>query len=251
MRHRTLIFSAFSAMLLAVPAVTSATQWKDALSVLQQAAGQQGQANGSIASLSDGDIANGLKEALAQGTRSAVNSLGHADGFWGNAAARIPMPDAIQKMERTIRGIGAGSLVDEFHLSLNRAAEQAVPVAADVFANSVKKLTLSDVRGILTGPNNAATEYFRRTTSDSLSAKFKPIVMRATAKVGVANSYRQMTASAGPFASALGAPSDLDGFVTQKALDGLFVQVASEEARIRENPAARGTAILRKVFGAK
>ncbi len=247
MRHALPLAFAIAAMPLAV----GASQWQDILAAMQRAATQQDQPGGSLAGLSNTDIAAGLKAALAQGTRTAVASLGHSDGYWSNAAARIPMPSALSKLERTLRGIGLGGTVDQFHLSLNRAAEQAVPVAADVFAASVQNLTLADVRGILTGPSDAATQYFKRTTSEVLTAKFRPIVANATAQVGVAQSYKQLAASAGPFAAALGAPTDLDGYVTQKALDGLFIQVAAEEARIRENPAARGSAILKKVFGAQ
>lgn len=232
------------------PQTVAASQWKDILGAVQQAAGPQGSADGQLAALSNSDIAAGLKAALAQGTRTAVNNLGRSDGFWGNAAARIPLPAPIAKLERTVRGIGMGGPVDQFHLSLNRAAEQAVPVAAEVFAQSVQRLTLEDVRGILTGPSDAATQYFRRSTSATLTAKFRPLVAKATANVGVVQSYQQLAVSAGPFAAALGAPSDLDGYVTQKALDSLFVQVAAEEARIRSNPAARGSTILKKVFGA-
>lgn len=233
-----------------LPLSVAAFTWKDALGAVQQAATQQG-ADDSLAALSNSDIAAGLKAALAQGTKSAVANLGRSDGFWSNAAARIPMPKPVRKIESLVRSAGLGGSIDQFHLSLNRAAEQAVPVAADVFAQSVQKLTLEDVRGILTGPNDAATQYFKRTTSDTLTAKFRPIVSKATANVGVAQSYKQIVSSAGPFAASLGASSDLDGYVTQKALDSLFVQVAAEEARIRENPAARGSAILKKVFGAK
>lgn len=242
---RTLLIAAFAA---ALPLTAGASIWKDALKSMQQTATPQGS---SLDALSNSDIAAGLKAALAQGTRTAVANLGRNDGFWGNAAARIPMPSGLKKLEKTVRGLGMGGYADQFHLSLNRAAEQAVPVAADVFVQSVQKLTLDDVRGILTGPGDAATQYFRRTTTDTLTAKFRPIVAGATAKVGVAQSYKQLSANAGPFAAAFGAPSDLDGYVTQKALESLFLQVAAEELRIREDPAARGSEILRKVFGAR
>jgi len=233
-----------------MPLGAAASKWKDALGAVQQAAQQPG-VGGSLATLSNGEIAAGLKAALAQGTRTAVAHLGRTDGFWGNAAARIPLPKPIRKVEGLVRGIGMGASIDQLHLSLNRAAEQAVPVAAEVFATAVEKLTLDDVRGILTGPNDAATQYFKRTTSETLTARFRPLVAKATADVGLAQSYQQMVASAGPFAASLGSSADLDAFVTQKALDSLFVQVAAEEARIRENPAARTSDILRKVFGAK
>lgn len=242
---------ALTLLVAALPLTVAAAQWKDLLGAAQQAAQQQGAAgNPSLAALSNSDIAAGLKAALAQGTRTAVANLGRSDGFWGNAAARIPLPTPIAKIEKTVRGFGLGAPIDQLHLSLNRAAEQAVPVAADVFASAVQKLTLNDVRGILQGPGDAATQYFKRTTSEALTARFRPLVSKATAQVGVAQSYKQLVTSAGPFAASLGASSDLDGYVTQKALDSLFVQVAAEEARIRSDPAARGSEILQRVFGA-
>ena len=235
--------------LAALPLRAPAPQWKDVLGAVQQ--GMQAQQGGNLAALTDGEIAQGLKAALAQGTRTAVNNLGKSDGFWANLAARVPLPPAVQRTEKTLKKIGLGSLTSNFHLTLNRAAEQAVPVAADVFADAVNKLSLADVRGILTGPKDSATQYFRRMSTDTLTVKFRPLVERATGQAGVAASYKQLTARAGPLASAFGAPSDLDGYVTQKALDGLFLQVAAEEARIRDNPAARGSEILKKVFGAR
>ena len=220
-------------------------QWKDFLGGLKSASPQ------GLGALSDSDIAAGLKAALGQGTRSAVLSLGRADGFWGNAAARIPVPPTLARLEKTVRKAGMGSYADQFHLSLNRAAEQAVPVAADVFASAVQQMTIADARSILTGPQDAATQYFRRSTGELLRVKFRPLVAQATAKAGVAASYKQLTGAAGPFAAALGAPTDLDGYVTDQALDRLFLQVAAEETRIRDNPAARGSEILKKVFGSR
>ena len=203
---------------------------------------------GASSALSDADIGAGLKEALANGTKTAVNQLGRSDGFWSDARFRIPLPGPLEKADAMLRGFGAGPKLDELHLSMNRAAEKAVPVAADVFSEAVKKLSLSDVRGILGGPPDAATQYFKRTTSDTLMAKFKPIVAGITAKAGLAQQYKSVLGSAGPLASSLGAP-DLDSFVAEKALNGLFLRVADEEKNIRENPAARGSELLKKVFG--
>lgn len=197
--------------------------------------------------LSDQDIGAGLKEALAKGTKTAVNQLGSSDGFWSNERFRIPLPKPLQKADALLRGFGAGPKLDELHLSMNRAAESAVPVAADVFSEAVKKLTLEDVRGILGGAPDAATQYFRKATSDTLMAKFKPIVAGITAKAGLVQQYKGVLASAGPLASSLGAP-DLDDYVTRKALDSLFLRVADEEKSIREDPAARSSELLKKVF---
>ena len=200
--------------------------------------------------LSDSDIASGLKEALAKGTKAAVNQLGRADGFWGNPRFRIPLPGPVQQIQGMLQQAGMGGQIEQLHLSFNRAAEQAVPVAADVFSEAVRKLTLNDVRSILNGPQDAATQYFKRSTSDTLTVKFKPIVSRVTAKVGLVQQYNSVIGSAGPMASMMGAPTDVDGYVTQKALDGLFLGVADEEKQIRTNPAARTSDILQKVFGA-
>lgn len=202
---------------------------------------------GAAGALSDQDIGAGLKEALAKGTKTAVTQLGSSDGFWSNERFRIPLPGPLAKADTMLRQFGAGPKLDELHLSMNRAAEQAVPVAADVFSEAVKKLTLTDVRSILGGAPTAATDYFRRTTTDTLTAKFRPIVAGITAKAGLAQQYKAVLGSAGPLASSLGAP-DLDGYVTQKALDGLFLRVADEEKNIRENPAARTSELLKKVF---
>lgn len=234
--------SAFTAVLLLAPlAATQADKFSDfANQVLQQP--------GANSALSNADIGAGLKEALAKGTRSAVNQLGRSDGFWSDARFRIPLPGALAQADALLRGVGAGPKLDELHLAMNRAAENAVPVAADVFAEAVRKLTLNDVRGILGGAPDAATQFFKRTTSSTLAAKFKPIVAGITAKAGLVQQYNAVLSSAGPLAASLGAP-DVNSYVTQKALDGLFLRVADEEKDIRQNPAARSSALLKKVFG--
>jgi hypothetical protein len=203
--------------------------------------------------LSDSDIAAGLKQALAKGTTAAVNELGRSGGFWDNPRFRIPLPSTVEKIENMLQGSGMGNQLDDLHLSFNRAAEQAVPVAADVFGEAVQKLSLDDVRGILNGPQDAATQYFRRATSDTLTAKFKPIVSGITAKVGLAQKYNNVMGQAGPMASMLGGGNNLDlnDYVTRKTLDGLFVRVGDEEKSIRSNPAARTTELMQKVFGSK
>jgi hypothetical protein len=201
------------------------------------------------AGLSDADIGAGLKEALAKGTREAVNQLGHTDGFWSNERFRIPLPGIVLKAQSLLQTAGYGPQVDALHLQMNRAAEQAVPVAADVFSEAVQKLTLDDVRGILSGGDDAATQYFKRTTSDTLTTRFKPIVAKITAQSGLVQQYNSVLAGAGPMASMLGEKGDINSFVTQKALDGLFLRVGDEEKNIRQNPAARSSELLKKVFG--
>lgn len=204
--------------------------------------------------LSSDEIAGGLKEALGKGVERAVTTLGRQDGFLKDAAVMIPTPEPLKKVEKTLRALGQDKLVDDFVTTMNRAAEQAVPEAAAVLGDSVKQMTLEDAKTILTGTNNAATAYFRRTSETNLYERFLPIVQKATAQTGVTGAYKAMAqkASFGGVSamSLLGQNTpDIDGYVTHKALDGLFVKIADEEKRIRENPVARTSDLLQKVFG--
>ncbi|MDE2148759.1 MAG: DUF4197 domain-containing protein [Gammaproteobacteria bacterium] len=200
--------------------------------------------------LPDSDIAAGIKQALAKGTRTAVNQLGRQGGFWDNARFRIPLPGPVEKVQGLLKEAGMGAQVEQLHLTINRAAEQAVPVAADVFAQAVQKLTIDDARQILAGPPDAATQYFKRTTSAALTAKFEPIVAGVTSRLGVVQQYDKVMAAAGPLAGMLGGNPSLNDYVTRKALAALFTRVGEEEKSIRENPAARTTDLLKAVFGA-
>src|SRR5262245_20597608 len=211
-------------------------------------------ATGSVAGLSNDQMISGLKEALAKGVQHAVTNLGKSDGFLKDAQVKIPLPSSLKKVERTLRTLGQDQLADEFITTMNRAAEQAVPEAASVLGDAVKQMTLADAKAILTSTNTAATDYFRRTSTTNLHERFLPIVKAATEKVGVTAAYRRMTdkAGLGGFgASLLGKESlDIDDYVTRKALDGLFIKIAEQEKLIRENPAARTSELLQKVFGA-
>ncbi len=205
--------------------------------------------------LSQEEITGGLKEALSKGVERAVTMLGREDGFLKDVGVKIPMPESLQKVERTLRTLRQDKLADEFVTTMNRAAEQAVPEAAAVLGDSVKQMSIADAKTILTGTNNAATQYFRRTSETNLFARFHPIVQKATEEVGATRIYKQMmdqvSFGGGLGLSLLGKDTiDLDGYVTRKALDGLFVKIAEEETRIRENPVARTTDLLQKVFGA-
>ena len=194
----------------------------------------------------------GIKEALAIGTEKAVKSLGRANGYFGNAAVKILMPSSLQKVAELARMAGYQKQVDEFILSMNRAAEAAVPVASRYFGDAIRDMTLEDVRGILTGGDTAATEFFRRKTSDKLYVEFKPIVSSKVDQVGATKAYKDMMGRYEAVPLMMGGPSlDLDDYVTRKALDGLFTMVGREEKRIRTNPAARTTDLLRTVFGGK
>jgi len=200
--------------------------------------------------LTESEIAAGLREALATGTERAVDRIGVTDGFWRNAAINIPLPDQIKKVEKTLRTLGQGRTVDEFHLSLNRAAEAAAPEAAAIFGTAIRGMTLADARQILNGPNNAATEYFRGKTLPTLSARFKPIVTKATASVGATRKYKELAGKVAKYSSGFQL-QDLDAYVTDRALAGLFHTLADEELRIRQDPAARTTELLKRVFGSK
>jgi hypothetical protein len=209
-------------------------------------------------SLSQDQIVQGLKEALAKGVQHAVTNLGHDGGFLTNLNVRIPIPAKLQSVEKTLRFLKQDKLADEFIATMNHAAEQAVPQAAGVFGDAITGMTIADAKNILTGTNNAATQYFRRVTETNLFAKFLPIVKQSTDQTGVTSAYKRFIDKAGQGSvlgslgeSLLGNESvDLDSYVTNKALDGLFTMVAQEEARIRENPVARTSELLRKVFGA-
>ena len=214
--------------------------------VLQGAAG----ATGRPGALSESDIAAGLKEALAVGTQRTVAKVGTMDGFWRDAAIRIALPDQVKKAEKTLRTLGQGALVDEFHMSLNRAAEKAAPEAASIFGDAIRSMTLADARGILNGPNNAATEYVRGKTSATLTARFKPIVAQSTASVGATRKYKDLNAKVTQYLPGY-QMQDLDAYVTDRALAGLFTTLAGEELKIRQDPAARTTELLKRVFGSR
>jgi len=193
--------------------------------------------------------AAGIKEALAVGTERAVKDLSRQNGYFGNVAVKILMPPSIQKVAEVARMAGYQKQVDEFILSMNRAAEAAAPVAARYFADAIRDMTLEDVRGILTGGDTSATDFFRRKTHDKLYAAFKPIVSEKVGQVGATRAYKDMM---GRYESVplMGRQSlDLDDYVTNKSLDGLFHMIGQEERNIRTNPAARTTDLLKTVFG--
>lgn len=209
-------------------------------------------AKNSTQTVTDTEISGGLKEALTKGVRFAVDTLGKENGFLGDTRVKIPLPGSLQKLEKGLRIAGQGKAVDEFIGSMNHAAEKAVPVAIDVFVDAIRQMSFDDARKILfSGQDNSATLYFRSKSEETLRGKFRPIVEEFTAKTGVTQSYKNMIGKAGFAAQLLGKDAtDLDGYVTQKALDGLFFMVAEEEKKIRKDPIGTGSAIIQKVFGA-
>jgi hypothetical protein len=236
-------------LVLLLACANAQADWRSNLEQVWQQVQQNPQATSQLNALTDQEVLSGLREALAQGTTTAINSLGRTDGFWKNAAVRIPLPDTLTRAEGALRKFGGGPALDEFQLTLNRAAEKAVPQVADIFGNAVRKMTIDDARGILAGAPDAATQFFRKNASDAIYVKVLPLVTSATRKVGVTQQYKSLVGSYGPFLQLAGIRNaDLDSYVTNKAMDGLFSSIAAEEANIRANPAARGTEILRKVF---
>jgi hypothetical protein len=213
----------------------------------------------SVAALSEDQVVGGLKQALSKGVSNAVVSLGHSDGFLTNGAVKIPLPGKLASVESALKLAGQGQLTDNFIASMNHAAEQAVPVAAGVFGDAISQMSVADAKGILTGTNDAATQYFRRTRQTNLFAKFYPVVQKATDSVGVTAEYKAMMgkfSSVNTLGSFFGksnpvkfSAADIDTYVTDKALDGLFKMVAAEEKNIRANPVARTTDLLKTVFG--
>ena len=204
---------------------------------------------GQLEGLSRQDATAALRAALEKGSLAAVASLGRTDGFLGNPQVRIPLPESAQRAERLMRRVGMGRYADELVVTMNRAAEQAIPEARALFVQSVKKMTVQDAKGILTGGDTAGTEYFRRTTRGELHKRFLPIVQKATARVDLAQRYDQYADKAAAVGLLDKEDADLDHSVTQKALDGLYFMGAEEEKKIRKDPVSAGSAIVRKVFG--
>ncbi len=202
-----------------------------------------------LGSLSNADAVSGLKDALTQGSAAAVAKLGVENGFLGNERVRIPLPDALKRVEGGLRLLGMQKQADELVTAMNRAAEQAVPEAKALLVNAIKSMSVQDAKGILTGGDTAATEYFRKTTSGQLTQKFLPIVTKATARVGLAQKYNELAGKGAQLGLVDAKQAKIENYVTQKALDGLFLTVAEQEKAIRKDPVGSATGMAKKVFG--
>lgn len=210
-----------------------------------------GQAQIAVTSLTSAQAGDGLKEALSRGISTAVSSTGKPGGYFDDAAIRIVMPPNLQKVEKAMRAAGMGPKVDEFVKSMNSAAEEAAPAAKTIFMDALKSMSIEDARGIVTGDKTAGTEYFKRTTATKVSDAFKPTIDRSMDKVGVTDKFKELMGNA-PSIPFMKTPSvDINAYVLQKAVDGLFVVMAQEEIRIRTNPAAQVTPLLKMVFGGR
>jgi hypothetical protein len=206
-----------------------------------------GGSNGS--NLSSSDIISGLKDALRVGTDSTTKKLGKVDGFFGNAAIKILMPPEAQKVEKTLRSLGQGALVDKAILSMNRAAEDASSQVGDIFWNAIKNMTINDGLSILQGSDTAATSYLRQHTTSQLTIKFNPIIDSSLKKFDATQYWKDVFTAYNKIPFTKPVNTDLTGYVTGKALNGLFYNIGLQEQQIRKNPAAQVTDILKKVFG--
>lgn len=235
---------AFLAVVVLVSAVTAQSPLDEIKKKIEEA-----RRGNSTSKLSDDKVISGLKEALKVGTGRAVAETGKPDGFLKNAAIKILLPEKLRTAGKTLRMVGMGSQVDALEVGMNRAAEQAAPQAKQIFLRAVTRMTFSDARQILKGGDTAATDYFKRQSSDDLTTAFAPIVHQAMENVGVVRQYNRIMQN--PMAASLANDKDfnLDQYVVGKTVDGLFYTLGQEEKKIRTDPAAQTTAILREVFG--
>jgi hypothetical protein len=201
-----------------------------------------------IGGLSDAKIGSGLKEALRVGTETAVSLTGKTDGYFANQAIKILMPSQLETAEKGLRLVGYGPQLDEFVLSMNRAAEAAAPGAKKIFGDAIGAMSIEDARKIWSGGDNAATQYFKSKTSDQLTAAFKPVVDKALNQVGVTRQYKELLGRAQSIPFLKTDSLDIDRYVLGKSLDGLFHVLGEQEKQIRTNPAARTTDLLKEVF---
>ena len=201
--------------------------------------------------LSDAKIGSGLKEALRVGTEATISLTGKTDGYFANQAIKILLPAQLQTADKGLRMVGYGPQLDEFVLSMNRAAEAAAPGAKKIFGDAIVAMTIQDVRKIWSGGDNAATQYFKSKTSNQLTAAFKPVVDKALNQVGVTRQYKELLGRAQSIPFMRTESLDIDRYVLGKSLDGLFVVLGEQEKQIRTNPAARTTDLLKEVFASK
>jgi hypothetical protein len=204
----------------------------------------------SLADLSQSDASGGLKDALTQGAKVAVQQLGKPGGFSNHPDVRIELPGNLGKAAKTMKMMGMGAQVDQLEASMNKAAEAAVPQAQALLVDSVKKMTVQDAKSILSGPQDSATQYLNKTSREQIRAKFLPIVKQATDQVGLAKQYNSFAGQAASFGVIDAKSANIENYVTEQALDGLFTMIAEQEASIRENPAGAATSLAKKVFGA-
>jgi hypothetical protein len=219
-----------------------------ALALAIMAAWRQAHALG-LGDLTNTEASQGLKAALERGAMAAVGLLGKPGGFLDNPKVRIPLPGFLADASKFLRAMGRGQQIDELEVSMNRAAEAAVPLARDLLANAVKTMSVSDAKKILTGGDTSVTDFFADKTRVPLAGRFLPVVTRATEKVGLAEKYNRVAGKAAGMGLVKKDDAAIEPYVTRKSLDGLYAMIGEEEKKIRQDPAGSGSAILRKVFG--
>jgi hypothetical protein len=207
-------------------------------------------AGAALEGITHAEAVRGLKQALTDGSAAAVAKLGVENGFLGNPRVKIPLPPALQRVESALRFAGLRRQADELVLSMNRAAEAAVPHAQELLVNAVRKMSVEDARGILTGGDTSATDYFQRATRAELAERFLPIVKTATDRVGLAQQYNALAGQGAQFGLLGRDEATIENYVTTRALDGLYLMIAEQEKAFRANPVGATSAIVRRVFGA-
>lgn len=226
-------------------ATVSQAGWKDFLDEVKSKIKSDSKGGG----LSSAEIADGLKEALRVGSKKSINILGKENGFYKDSKVKIPMPDKLKKVEKLLRKTGQDKLADKFIKTMNRAAEQSVKSTFEIFVDAIKKMTLKDAVDIYKGQDDEATRYFRRTKGNEIQKTIHPIVKQATLKTGVTSNYKKIAKKVRMLhPSLVKSMPDIDNYVTEKTMDGIFYKISKEEALIRKDPAARTTEILKKVF---
>ena len=203
-----------------------------------------------LADISTQDAGAGVREALTRGAEYAVSSLGTENGFLGNSKVRIALPDSLKNVEKTMRTFGMGKQTDELVEAMNHAAEAAVAEAKPILMDSIRKMSVADAKNILTGGEDSVTHYFKQTSTEPLTKKFMPIVKKVTQKVQLAEKYNKIAGKAAGLGLIDKKDADLDAYVTQKSLDGLFAMIAEQEKTLRANPLGAGSALLKRIFGA-
>lgn len=202
-----------------------------------------------LGNITDSEASGGLREALTQGAGRAVEMLGRKDGFLANKKVKIPLPDGLAQVEPVMRMAGRGKDFDNLVTAMNRAAEAAVPEAKTLLVDAVKQMSVEDARAILTGGDDSATRYFKSKTQAPLVGKFLPIVKQSTDRLALAEQYNKLAGQAASFGLVKGEDAQIEGYVTRKALDGLYLMIAEEEKAIRRNPVQAAGSLAQKVFG--
>jgi hypothetical protein len=201
----------------------------------------------SLSDFTDGQATDGLRQTLTQSATQAVSSLGKTDGFLGNPQVKIPLPENLAKAEGLLRMLGMGAQADELVTTMNRAAESAVSQAKPLLVDAVKKMSVNDAKDILTGGDDAATQYFKKSAGEQLRQKFRPIAVKVVGKLGLANRYNALVDKAGKFGLK---EQSVEDYVTDKSLDGLWLMIAEQEKALRQNPVGAAGSLAKKILGA-